>query len=117
GKSKLEQIRASMGLDSGSDSGADRQLTGGEGQSGSSAGSPAASSTGQAGAPGQADPEAPRDPDEATDQPTPEDLSGPTLPRDTREYIPARDAGDISCHGDHSPHAPCPAAARSRAGR
>src|SRR5699024_3692339 len=85
GKSKLEQIRASMGLDSGSDSGADRQLTGGEGQSGSSAGSPAASSTGQAGAPGQADPEAPRDPDEATDQPSPEDLSGPTLPRDTRE--------------------------------
>ena len=80
GKSKLEQIRASMGLDSGSDS--DRQLTGGEGQSGSSAGSPAASSTGQAGAPGQADP---RDPDEATDQPSPEDLSGPTLPRDTRE--------------------------------
>src|SRR5699024_8786836 len=49
GKSKLEQIRASMGLDSGSDSGADRQLTGGEGQTGSSAGSPAASSTGQAG--------------------------------------------------------------------
>ena len=85
GKSKLEQIRASMGLDSGSDSGADRQLTGGEGQSGSSAGSPAASSTGQAGAPGQADPGAPRDPDEATDQPSPEDLSGPTLPRDTRE--------------------------------
>ncbi|TCJ78860.1 UNVERIFIED_ORG: phage shock protein A (PspA) family protein [Dietzia maris] len=85
GRSKLEQIRASMGLDSGSDSGADRQLTGGEGQSGSSAGSPAASSTGQAGAPGQADPEAPRDPDEATDQPSPEDLSGPTLPRDTRE--------------------------------
>ena len=83
GKSKLEQIRASMGLDSGSDS--DRQLTGGEGQSGSPAASPAASSTGQAGAPGQADPGAPRDPDEATDQPSPEGLSGPTLPRDTRE--------------------------------
>ncbi|UVE96726.1 PspA/IM30 family protein [Dietzia sp. B32] len=77
GKSKLEQIRASMGLGSGSDAGSDRQLTGGEGSDGSAAG--------PAGAPEQADPEKPRDPDEATDQPSPEDLSGPTLPRDTRE--------------------------------
>ncbi|MBS7549342.1 PspA/IM30 family protein [Dietzia massiliensis] len=86
GKSKLEQIRASMGLSSGSDAGADRQLTdGGEqaGASGQQAGQ--ASQAEPAGAPEQADPEAPRNPDEATDQPGPEDLSGPTLPRDTRE--------------------------------
>ncbi|OAH43730.1 hypothetical protein AYJ66_05835 [Dietzia cinnamea] len=89
GKSKLEQIRASMGLSSGSDAGADRQLTDGGGQTGASGGQ--AGQAGQssqaeaAGAPGQADPEAPRNPDEATDQPGPEDLSGPTLPRDTRE--------------------------------
>lgn len=78
GRSKLEQIRASMGLESGgaagsgaagsgaAGAGADRQLT--EGQ--------------------QADPSASRDPDEATTQPGPDDLSGPdgpTLPRDTRD--------------------------------
>lgn len=89
GKSKLEQIRASMGLSSGSDAGADRQLTDGGGQtgaSGSQAGSAGQSSQAEpAGAAEQADPEAPRNPDEATDQPGPEDLSGPTLPRDTRE--------------------------------
>ncbi|KAA0918684.1 PspA/IM30 family protein [Dietzia sp. ANT_WB102] len=64
GKSKLEQIRASMGLTSGSDAGTDRQLTEGDGQT---------------------DPQPPRNPDEATGQPRPEDPSGPTLPRDTRE--------------------------------
>ncbi|MCT2275224.1 PspA/IM30 family protein [Dietzia cinnamea] len=90
GKSKLEQIRASMGLSSGSDAGSDRQLTHGGEQAGASGQQAGASGqqTGQAepaGAPEQADPEAPRNPDEATDQPGPEDLSGPTLPRDTRE--------------------------------
>ena len=86
GKSKLEQIRASMGLSSGSDAGADRQLTDGGGQTGASAGQAEQSSQAEpAGAAEQADPEAPRNPDEATDQPGPEDLSGPTLPRDTRE--------------------------------
>ncbi|MGN0099312.1 MAG: PspA/IM30 family protein [Dietzia sp.] len=96
GRSKLEQIRASMGLSSGSDAGADRQLTDGgaaDGQGGQ-AGGQSGQADGQAGqadraepagAPDQADPAAPRDPDEATDQPGPEDLSGPTLPRDTRE--------------------------------
>ena len=64
GKSKLEQIRASMGLTSGSDAGTDRQLTEGD---------------------GQADPQSPRNQDDATDQPGTTDPSGPTLPRDTRE--------------------------------
>lgn len=89
GKSKLEQIRASMGLSSGSDAGAgagaDRQLTDGGGHAGQTE---PAGPTGQAEparAAEQANPEAPRNPDEATDQPGPEDLSGPTLPRDTRE--------------------------------
>ncbi|MCT2097770.1 PspA/IM30 family protein [Dietzia cinnamea] len=89
GKSKLEQIRASMGLSSGSDAGAgagaDRQLTDGGGHAGQTE---PAGQTGQAEparAAEQANPEAPRNPDEATDQPGPEDLSGPTLPRDTRE--------------------------------
>lgn len=96
GRSKLEQIRASMGLSSGSDAGADRQLTdgGAAGGQGGQAGAQGGQADGQAGqadraepagAPDQADPAAPRDPDEATDQPGPEDLSGPTLPRDTRE--------------------------------
>ena len=64
GKSKLEQIRASMGLTSGADAGTDRQLTEGDGHT---------------------DPQSPRNPDEATGQPGPDDPSGPTLPRDTRE--------------------------------
>ena len=77
GRSKLEQIRASMGLGAGgSDAAADRRLPEGDGQT---------ESTGDAGHGGQADPASPRDPDEATEQPGPADLSGPTLPRDTRE--------------------------------
>lgn len=94
GRSKLEQIRASMGLESGSaGSGADRQLT--EGQEGGSADTSSVTSSGNtgsisgepaagSGAGDQADPSTPRDPDQATDQPGPDDLSGPTLPRDTR---------------------------------
>lgn len=90
GRSKLEQIRASMGIESGgaagsgaagsgAAAGADRQLT--EAQEPA----PAAGSSAGSAAPEQADPSAPRDPDEATGQPGPDDLSGPTLPRDTRE--------------------------------
>jgi phage shock protein A len=67
GRSKLEQIRASMGLTGGADAGPDRQLT---------EGGAAAGGDGQT---------APTDPDAATDEPGPADLSGPTLPRDTRD--------------------------------
>ncbi|MDX2356275.1 PspA/IM30 family protein [Dietzia sp. PP-33] len=81
GKSKLEQIRASMGLSggdaavegSGSPAGTDRQLTEGEaGPGDASDGDPTEHRT-------------PTDPEEATPQPGASDLSGPTLPRDTRE--------------------------------
>lgn len=74
GKSKLEQIRASMGLNSGDSAGTDRQLTEGN----------AASETGAAsGSDGGAQP--------ASDSSAPSGktgaagTSGPTLPRDTRE--------------------------------
>ena len=72
GRSKLEQIRASMGLESGSsaNSGADRQLT----EGGAGAGDPAESaSAGGAGADGDAG---------AAES---GGSSGPTLPRDTRQ--------------------------------
>lgn len=83
GKSKLEQIRASMGLSgggtavegAGAGGAADRQLTGGAGADGSA---DAATPTEQTGT-------SPTPQDAGTPEPGPSDLSGPTLPRDTRE--------------------------------
>ncbi|WP_194860549.1 PspA/IM30 family protein [Dietzia sp. SYD-A1] len=90
GKSKLEQIRASMGLTGGGTAveGAgpgdpsDRQLTEGAGtdeNTETSGATEAATPTGQAGSPS-----APVD-DSGTPEPGPADLAGPTLPRDTRD--------------------------------
>lgn len=75
GKSKLEQIRASMGLSSGTESAAG-QLTEGEGGSSSSV-SPEASTSPEADSTSKAKP--------AADTTGPTDTSGPTLPRDTRD--------------------------------
>lgn len=83
GRSKLEQIRASMGLSgggtavegAGAGGAADRQLTGGTGADGSA---DAATPTEQTGT-------SPTPQDAGTPEPGPSDLSGPTLPRDTRE--------------------------------
>lgn len=83
GRSKLEQIRASMGLSgggtavegAGTGGAADRQLTEGTGADGSA---DAATPTEQTGT-------SPTPQDAGTPEPGPSDLSGPTLPRDTRE--------------------------------
>lgn len=80
GKSKLEQIRASMGLSSGDSAGTDRQLTESDAASGTGAAS------GSDAAPG---PDAGAQPASDTSAPSGQtgdaDTSGPTLPRDTRE--------------------------------
>ncbi|GAA1717573.1 PspA/IM30 family protein [Dietzia cercidiphylli] len=83
GRSKLEQIRASMGLSgggtavegAGAGGATDRQLTEGAGADGSA---DAATPTEQTGT-------SPTPQDAGTPEPGPSDLSGPTLPRDTRE--------------------------------
>ncbi|MFN7242391.1 MAG: PspA/IM30 family protein [Dietzia cercidiphylli] len=83
GRSKLEQIRASMGLSgggtavegAGAGGATDRQLPEGAGADGSA---DAATPTGQTGT-------SPTSQDAGTPEPGPSDLSGPTLPRDTRE--------------------------------
>ncbi|AVZ40520.1 MULTISPECIES: PspA/IM30 family protein [unclassified Dietzia] len=90
GKSKLEQIRASMGLTGGGTAvegagpgaDSDRQLPEGAGtdeDTGTSGATEAATPTEQAGSPS-----APVD-DSGTPEPGPADLAGPTLPRDTRD--------------------------------
>lgn len=82
GRSKLEQIRASMGLEAGSsaNSGADRQLTEGGADAGAGAGGPgtSAGATESAGA-GSSGAEGETGAAEA------DGGSGPTLPRDTRQ--------------------------------
>lgn len=91
GKSKLEQIRASMGLNGGGTAvegagaagATDRQLTEGAGADGSAG----ATGATDAATPGeQTEPSGPTPQDAGTPEPGPSDLSGgPTLPRDTRD--------------------------------